>query len=121
MAVHSGPRIVVLPIEPIIFQVIDLLQTLARSRPTSSAACKIPGIAERIEQLPLRTLSGTLRTALGIAVEVDIHSIPLRTEQAYRLAIGPSHKHHRDTGDFVFNRDRATQFLQRESPRLSAH
>jgi len=48
VVVHRSLRIVVLPVEPVVLQEIDLLQTLARRRPARRASRKVPRVALRI-------------------------------------------------------------------------
>src|SRR5712672_2071654 len=100
VVVNSSPRIVVLPIEPVVLQEIDLLQTLPRRRTARRASCKVPRVPLRVEQPPLCILP----TALRIAVELDVHSIPLRAERAYRFPVWPGHQHHWNAGNSVLDR-----------------
>src|SRR5271156_2109472 len=107
MAVDGCLRIVVLPVEPVILQNIDLLQTVAGCWPASRASREVPGIALRVEQMPrgillvvalsivafsIRALSGLLRVFLRVLVKVDVRSIPLRMEHTYRIAVRPGHQ-----------------------------
>src|SRR5712692_2984085 len=117
VAVHRSPRIVILPVEPVVLQKIDLFQTLARRRPARRASREIPRVPLGIEQPPLRTLSLTLR----IAEEFDVQSIPLRAEYAHRLAVRPGHERHRNAANLVLDRIRSAHLRQRKSPRLPAH
>src|SRR5260370_9315294 len=106
VAIHRGPRIVVLPVEPVVLQEIDLLQTLARRWPARRASRKVPRVALRIQKPPLWTLSTTLPIALRIAVEVDVHSIPLRAENPHRLPVRSGHQCQRTPANLVLDRVR---------------
>ena len=122
VVVDGGLRVVILPVEPIIFEKLNFVQAGAGCRSAGGAACEVPGVALGVDEFPV----GGVFLASGVlvgrrrAVEVDIRSIQLRAEDADGLAVGSQDERHGNAGDFVCEGGLGADFGQGEGSGLAA-
>ena len=115
--VDGRRRMVIPPVEPIIFQRRNTGEAFSLRRPRHGAALEVPlAVSRRVEQSPGLLLGGCVGFCVSLKKKFGVLAVDPADENAERLAVGSEHKKQRRAVHLINN----GRLLHERFPGISA-